>query len=168
MKGSLAIARFVMTHRLENSKSCQHFGQHKGENDLPVALPHGSMNKWNRSLRSVCAKYHSDPSPRDYIRYLHPAASGTTRAWIKEISTVAPTTPLLRAVAACSNSLYGFTHKFFSHWNGCSCLSFTSVSAHSLLQHQSVITPASGHELSLFVAITKARRRECDIIPKYV
>lgn len=81
--------------------------------------------------------------PRDYIRYLHPAPSGTTRAWIKEISTVAPTKALLRAAARC-NLFYGFSHKFLSHWDRRSCLSFTPVSAHSLLQHQSVIASASG------------------------
>lgn len=68
---------------------------------------------------------------------------------MKEISTVAPTKPLLRAVAACCNLFYGFSHKFFSHWDHCSCLSFTPVSSRLLLQHQSIITSASGHELFL-------------------
>lgn len=44
-EGSLVTARFVMTHRLESSASRQHLGQHKGENDRPMALPHGSMSK---------------------------------------------------------------------------------------------------------------------------
>lgn len=80
---------------------------------------------------------------------------------------MAPTKALLRAAARC-NLFYGFSHKFLSHWDRRSCLSFTPVSAHSLLQHQSVIASASGHELGLFVAITKAGWRARDMFPKSV
>lgn len=170
MKGSLVIARFVMTHRLENSMSCQHFGQHKGQK-----RPADGATSWiNEQVKQIVEECLCKISQRSIPQRLYKvsasmhATSGATRAWIKEIFTVAPTKALLRAVAARCNLFYGFSHKFFSHWDHCSCLSFTSVSAHSLLQHQSVITPASGHELSLFVAITKARQRARDIIAKYI